>query len=313
VSEEKETVAIIRIRACPCCESEQLRARYEVRHVEDDPLFAWARQVDYSCAPILHCRNCGFVFKGTQPAPELLERHYAESGSDYQQRLAEDDPAFRSDYRHARLFLQEKFPKGGSILDVGCSRGFFLQSLGEGWQLYGVEPSRSAADYAAQQHGIRVHVGGLLSASFADNLFDAVTLFDVVEHLPEPTRLLVEARRVLKPGGWLVIGTGNCEALAARLAGSQWAYMAIPDHLSFFGRRSLRRALVSAGFSRVLFRGLHHGSLGYPVWTGWLRAVIRYRAIGLFGPGITRLPVFRSKAGQLPVPYFWDHFLSMAS
>lgn len=312
MSEVKGSAAILPIRACPCCGNEQLRTRFGVCHVEDDPLFAWARQVGYTCAPIAQCRVCGFVFKSMQPAAELLERHYAESGADYQQRLAEDDPAFRSDYRHARLFLQTKFPQGGSILDVGCSRGFFLQSLGEGWQLYGVEPSRSAADHAAG-HGIRVHPGSLFSASFADHFFDAVTMFDVVEHLQEPARLLADARRILKPGGWLVIGTGNCEALTARLAGSQWAYMAIPDHLSFFGRRSLRRALVSAGFSRVLFRGIHHGSLGYPVWTGWLRAVIRHRAISLFGPGITRLPVFRSKGGPLPVPYFFDHFLCQAT
>jgi SAM-dependent methyltransferase len=313
VSDEKGTAAILRIRACPCCSSEQLRTRFEVRHIMDDPLFAWAQRAEYARASIQRCRECGFVFKGEQPGPGLLEGHYAESGEDYQQRLAEDEPEFRSDYRHARRFLRERFPEGGSVLDVGCSRGFFLRSLGKAWQLYGVEPSRSAADYAARQHGIRVHAGSLFSAAYAGSSFDAVTVFDVVEHLPDPPRLLAEVRRILKPGGWLVIGTGNCDAVTARLAGSKWAYLAIPDHLSFFGQRSLRRALVAAGFSRVLLRGLHHGEMSHPVWTGWLRAVIRHRAITMFGPGITRLPVFRSKTGPLPVPYFWDHILCLAS
>jgi SAM-dependent methyltransferase len=290
-----------------------LRTRFEVRHVEDDPLFAWTREAEYTRAPVALCRACGFVFKSMQPAAELLERHYAESGADYQQRLAEDDPAFRADYRHARGFLAEKFPQGGSILDVGCSRGFFLHSLGNGWQLHGVELSRSAAEYAAQQHGIQVHAGSLFTASFADGFFDAVTVFDVMEHLPEPAKLLAEVRRILKPAGWLVIGTGNCDSLAARLAGSQWAYFAIPDHLSFFGKNSLRRTLAAAGFSRLEFRNLHHGSSGNAEWKGWLRAVIRHRAISIFGTGITRLPVFHSRAGQLPVPYFWDHILCLAS
>lgn len=304
-----EAPIIRAVAACPLCGGARLRRCFEIDHFESDPLYAWAEQAGYTRVPIVECRDCGFAFKGKQPAQELLERHYAETGREYQDRLAEDDPAFRSDYRLARQFLRQRFPQGGRALDVGCGRGFFLKSLATGWELYGVEPSRNAADYAARQHGITAHAGDLLSAGFAAESFDVVSLFDVVEHLSQPARVFTEVRRIMKPGGWLVAGTGNWGALTARLAGRQWAYLAIPDHLSFFSQTSLRRALVSAGFSRILFRNLHHGRLSMDVTSGWLRAVIRHRAISLFGPGITRLPLFRSKSKQLPVPYLWDHLL----
>lgn len=308
------TESVIRsIPACPVCGGDQLRPRFEVRHIEDDPLFAWARQAGYAGASVVECSACGFAFKSRQPLPEFLARHYAATGVEYQSRLAEDDPAAREDFAVARQFLQKKFPGGARILDVGCGRGFFLKSLGTGWALCGIEPSRSAAEFAQRQNGIRTLRGDLFSGAFETHCFDAVTMFDVVEHLAHPQEVLAEARRILKPGGWLIVGTGNWGALTARLGGRQWAYLAIPDHLSFFSPASLQRALRAAGFSRVLFRSLHHGPRNWRVASGWLRAVVRYRSISMFGPGITRLPLFRSKSEQLPVPYFWDHLLALAS
>jgi len=308
-----EAAGIRSIAACPVCVCARLRRCFEVRHIVDDPLFAWARHAGYSCAEIVECSDCGFAFKGRQPEPELLAQHYAETGEDYQSRLAEDDPAARGDFAGARRFLWKQLPRGGRVLDVGCGRGFFLKSLGAGWELCGVEPSASAAEFAKRQHGVQAHCGDFFSAGCGPGSFDAVTMLDVVEHLTQPAPMFAEARRILKPGGWLVVGTGNWGALTARLAGKQWAYLAIPDHLSFFSVSSLGRALAVAGFSRVSFQRLHHGPRSWEVTSGWMRAVLRHRAISRFGPGVTRLPLFRSKGEELPVPYFWDHLLSFAS
>ena len=307
-----QLAAIQHVSSCPVCSSKRLRERFEVAHYENDLLYAWAQNVDYARAPIVECGECGFAFKGTQPTEEFLRRHYAQTSAEYQTRQAEDDAAYRTDYERARRLLTQRFPQGGRILDVGCGRGFFLQSLGKEWERHGVEPSQSAADYAARENGIPVHAGSLFSVKLPDAFFDVVTLFDVMEHLAEPAKIVAEVRRVLKPGGSLLIGTGNCGSLAARLAGAQWVYLAIPDHVSFFSEASLRRVLAAAGFKEILFHSLHHGQMSLAAASGWLRAVVRHRTISLLGSGITRLPIFRHKAGQLPVPYFRDHFICLA-
>jgi SAM-dependent methyltransferase len=307
-----QLAAIQRVSSCPACGGKRLRERFEVAHYEDDPLYAWAQNVDYAHAPIVECGDCNFIFKGKQPSEEFLRRHYAQTSAEYQERQAEDDATYRTDYGLARRLLAQRFPQGGRILDVGCGRGFFLKSLGKEWERHGVEPSRSAAEYAARENGIPVHAGNLVAMKLPAGFFDVATLFDVMEHLAQPAKLVAEVRRVLKPGGSLLAGTGNFGSVTARLAGRQWAYLAIPDHVSFFSEASLRGVLSRAGFSEILFHSLHHGQMSVAAASGWLRAVARHRLIELFGQGITRLPTFRHKAGELPVPYFRDHFICLA-
>jgi 2-polyprenyl-3-methyl-5-hydroxy-6-metoxy-1,4-benzoquinol methylase len=307
-----QLAAIQDVSSCPACGGKRLRERFEVAHYEGDPLYRWAENVGYRRAPIVECGDCAFVFKGKQPSEEFLRRHYSQTSAEYQERQAEDDAAYRTDYELARRLLAQRYPQGGHILDVGCGRGFFLRSLGRRWERHGVEPSQSAAEFAARENGIPVHAGSLLAMKFPAEFFDVVTLFDVLEHLAEPARIVAEVRRLLKPGSSLLIGTGNVGSFAARLAGRQWAYLAIPDHVSFFSKASLRNTLVKAGFSEVVFHTLHHGQMSFGVASGWLRAVLRHRLIEMFGMEITRLPVFRHKDATLPVPYFRDHFICVA-
>jgi SAM-dependent methyltransferase len=86
-----------------------------------------------------------------------------------------------------------------------------------------------------------------LRAPFASQRFDAVTLWDVLEHLPDPHAAVAEVARLLRPGGRLVLTTGDVGSLAARLSGSRWHLYTIPEHLFFFSRRSLRLLLAAHG------------------------------------------------------------------
>src|SRR5438876_707663 len=152
----------------------------------------------------------------------------------------------------------------------------------------------------------------LVTAKFPAQSFDVICSFDVLEHLPSPTPIFREARRILRPGGWLLLGTGDSGSLTARLAGSRWTYLCLPEHLSFFNSNSLRKGLAKAGFSVSRFERIHHGERSRSVATGWMRGVGKHWAIELFGENIIRLGLFRQKTTEFLVPYFFDLMICVA-
>ena len=136
-----------------------------------------------------------------------------------------------------------KQPTEVEMLDVGCSSGALLRVAGDlGFAVYGVEPATAAAS-TARTLGFEVFDGLLEEAAYTDNRFDLVTLFEVIEHLTEPADLLLEIRRILKPGGILLVGTGNGASWTAQTLGAKWEYFDISlhgGHISFFNPESLR-------------------------------------------------------------------------
>ena len=311
----RETGALLKletVRACPLCAGTELKAKYRVCHISGDSLHSWAENGGFPASTVVECRNCGFLCKKDRPTLAYLGEHYAGSSAEYLERVAEDHPTIREDFRAARRLLHDAFPKGGSILDVGCASGFFLESLGSGWEKHGLEIFRLAAQRARERTGIVVHESDISGARFHDKSFDVVSSFDVVEHLAEPMQFFREARRILKPRGRLILGTGNCRSFSALMSRQRWSYLSIPEHVSFFSPHPLRVGLRRAGFSRAIFRRIHHGERSVSSTTSWLRATGKHWAIALCGEDIVRLKLFRQKTTEFPVPYFFDHMLCIA-
>ncbi len=300
------------VRSCPLCEGTNLQHKFEVQHVIGDPLDSWAEGQGFSLAPVVSCQDCGFLFKSLRPPQGYFAEHYACLDESYVERVAEELPGFREDYSVARNIVRRAFPKGGSVLDVGCASGFFLESLGGNWERHGLELFEAAAKRARARGVVSVRKCDIVSAKFASESFDVVCSFDVVEHMGDPMSFFREVRRVLKPGGMLLLGTGDCGAFGARLAGRRWAYLAFPEHLSFFSPRAMRRALDKAGFSRVHFTRVHHGERTRSAATGWARGVGKHWAVELCGEKITRFGIFRQKTSEFLIPYFFDHMICAA-
>jgi SAM-dependent methyltransferase len=200
------------------------------------------------------CSECGLVYMSPRPATKKLEALYDES---YFQ--SSDPKVGYSVYEGDKLSLRDKSSRlldaierhvaPGRFLDVGCAYGFSLQVARErGWLVEGIEPALRVAAQVQRELGVPVH-RDLFAAGLPDRSFDAVALWDVIEHLPEPHQALVELRRILREGGCCSIVTPDLSSLAARLMGSRWEEMCkMPEHIYFFDRTSLQRLLERAGF-----------------------------------------------------------------
>ena len=137
---------------------------------------------------------------------------------------------------------------GARLLEVGCGDGSQLARKRElGWSVEGLDFDASAVEAAARR-GLRVRVGDLAAQKYADSSFDAIYLTHVFEHVPDPRSLLCEAKRVLTPGGILVIQTPNASGWGHRLFGSAWRGLEPPRHLTLHTRASARRLSEEAGF-----------------------------------------------------------------
>lgn len=147
------------------------------------------------------------------------------------------------------LPLIEKHGAVGRLLDVGCAYGFTLEVARErGWEGTGVEPAAAVAGGTARRLGVRVEKD-LLAAGFPREAFHAVTLWDVIEHLPDPRAALLEVARVLRPGGVCSVVTPDAGSLAARVLGARWEErQKMPEHILFFDRPSLALLLRECGF-----------------------------------------------------------------
>jgi 2-polyprenyl-3-methyl-5-hydroxy-6-metoxy-1,4-benzoquinol methylase len=138
---------------------------------------------------------------------------------------------------------------GGRVLDVGAGYGFFLEALEKaGYEGHGLEVSPHAAEQARQRtRGQVVRQGAEEPFPFPDGHFDAITLFDVIEHLPGYPAVLASCRRCLRPGGKLFVITLNSGSLARPLLGKRWAWYQDPTHVHMFSARMLREGLEGAG------------------------------------------------------------------
>ncbi len=193
----------------------------------------------------VRCSGCGLVFLHPLPEPADLLACYDDR--DHGPVPPSDDPSGEEAVHRVR-FTEEldrikALAHRGRILDIGCAWGFSLDRCRQrGWEVHGVELSRVEADYARRRFGIEVFNGALGEARFPDRHFDVVTLWHVFEHVYDPLVLLAEIRRILKPGGVVVI------AVPTPISAPDYVFDAVPLHLFYFNEHTLRRVLRQTGF-----------------------------------------------------------------
>jgi 2-polyprenyl-3-methyl-5-hydroxy-6-metoxy-1,4-benzoquinol methylase len=142
-----------------------------------------------------------------------------------------------------------EFTYQGRLLDVGCNIGLFLNFAQKyGFDPVGVEINDDCASYGKKQFKINIINGKVESAAFLDDSFDVVTLFDVLEHIPDFNSLLIEIKRILKPNGLLLIQSPNIDSIMASVTKSKWNWLSVPDHLYHFTPDTLIKLLVKHNY-----------------------------------------------------------------
>ena len=170
----------------------------------------------------------------------------------------EDEASYRS-YFARKLDDLQRYQTSGRLLDVGCGAGFFLDAARErGYSVAGVDLSPVPATYARNTLGLEVAMGSLYEYQAPNDSFDAVTIFQTIEHDPDPAALTAELFRILAPGGVVMITTPAADGFVARVMASRWFGYRNVEHVSFFTRQSLQFALEQAGFE-ILFLDVEHG------------------------------------------------------
>jgi SAM-dependent methyltransferase len=153
--------------------------------------------------------------------------------------------------RRYRGYLQaiQRFVPTGRLLDVGCNLGLFLKvAIEHGYSVTGVEINEPCAVWGRTRWGLDVRAGALEDCGFGKGAFDVVTLFDVLEHVPNPRGLLRAVRPLLGGDGLLVLQSPNRESAMARMTGAKWYWLSPPDHLYHFSPRALMMLLAQEGF-----------------------------------------------------------------
>lgn len=144
----------------------------------------------------------------------------------------------------------------GDLLEIGSAYGFFLdEAHHRGWRVRGVEPSSSARAYARGTLGLDIGSEPLTELVVQRESVDAIAMWDVIEHLPDPRATVEAAFAWLRPGGVLALSTGDVASLSARLHGRDWSLMTPPWHQFYFSRSTMRRLLESTGFEVVHIDG----------------------------------------------------------
>lgn len=221
-------------------------------------------------ASIVRCSECGLLYQNPRPDSTEMSKYYPPDYDLYHvdQKIKKSSWLMRRAMQYGidkrcRMVTREK--SAGALLDLGCATGVFLTNMRRfpGWEVYGVEPSEYAVQVARETHGLNVFCGSLEEAAFQENQFDVVTLWDVLEHLPDPDASLRELHRILKPGGILVLRVPNIESWDARIFGQYWAGLEPPRHYYIFSPRTLGQLLAKNGFE-VKHMGCEIGS--YPTF-----------------------------------------------
>jgi SAM-dependent methyltransferase len=207
-------------------------------------------RTEVSTGRILRCRECRFGFREMSSTETELVELYRHMDT----RCFNAESKGRSKTAEAHLHIvQNHVRRKGRLLDVGCASGLFLRhAMDAGWDVVGVEPAEELCRTARELLGPQAEVYGstLQSIYLPPASFDAITLWDVLEHVSEPVSFLERCASVLKPGGLLFANVPDLDSWQSRALGSRWPLL-LPEHLNYFNPGSLRMCGDRAGLQWV--------------------------------------------------------------
>lgn len=196
------------------------------------------------------CRHCRLVFTVPQLSQDELRALY--TAPYYEKRTLRFGALIERAVSWSRRRLADticRLGPPGRVLEIGCGRGEILRMLRQrGWTVTGLELNEAAARRARDLLGSDVVVGPYQPDRFPAGAFDAVILWHVLEHLVNPSRVIADLARLVRPGGFVAIAVPNIESWQAAVTREHWLHLDVPRHTVHFSEAWLRTALKAAGF-----------------------------------------------------------------
>jgi SAM-dependent methyltransferase len=262
---------------------------------------------------LVQCERCAMKFVNPRPTAEALPRHYPEQYAPVM--VPNETPSLGRRLATALLSLRwlgyvreverviGRIPADARVVDVGTGLNEFLVHLQRmrGCLGLAVDFNPRVAEYIRSRLRMPVCHGTLLQAALAPETVDLVTMNEYLEHDPEPRSVLLEARRISRPGAHLVVEVPLMGALPSRVFGSCWSQLDIPRHLAFYTPETLTSMLESCGY-----RVVHVKPFGAPFSIGI--SVLQSLGMKKLGRGRAIDALLVLLAGAPFLPFFpWLH------
>jgi 2-polyprenyl-3-methyl-5-hydroxy-6-metoxy-1,4-benzoquinol methylase len=208
---------------------------------------------------IVQCNSCGFKF--TNPRPDALKLGDYYKSEEYVSHSNTSKGFVNSAYQLVRKYtllkklqLISKFYKTGSILDIGCGTGEFLKTFKDAkWQTLGIEPSPVVREMAIKNYGLDIRDESEIT-NLKSESFDVITMWHVLEHVPNINDRVEELKRLIRPDGMIIVAVPNPTSLDAKIYLENWAAYDVPRHLSHFSPNDINTLFNNHGLKvfRVL-------------------------------------------------------------
>ena len=245
----------LEVVACNLCGADEAETVYEARYQPGQPrdLVRTFRASgdELLIDRLVRCRRCGLEYVSPRPEGGAIVAAYS----------AGDDPDYisqvearRRTFDAALARIEAMCPGKGRLLDVGTAAGAFLAAARDrGWDVEGCEPNRWMAKWGSEYFRVPIRAGELFDQDYRPASFDVITLWDVIEHTPDPARVLRAVRQLLKPNGLLIVNYPDRGSWLARLMGRRWPFLS-SVHLYYFTRDTIATMLTRHGFDLLAVR-----------------------------------------------------------
>ncbi|MQA30321.1 MAG: methyltransferase domain-containing protein [Luteitalea sp.] len=271
--------------ACNLCGADDSETLYDAREpdtVRDMVRTFRASGDDLLIDPLVCCRRCGLQYVNPRPrASDIVHAYSTGDDPTYVSQVASRERTFAGAVAH----IEKLLPGTGRLFDIGTAAGAFLAAArARGWEVDGCEPNRWTAAWGSTRYGVPIRQGEIFDHDLPASAFDVVTLWDVIEHTPDPSRVIDRVRGLVKPGGLLIVNYPDIGSSIARALGRKWPFLS-SVHLYYFTRQTMRRLLERHGFEIVEMRPhiqrleldylLSRGVMVSPRVSRWSRLVAR--------------------------------------
>ncbi len=246
-------------------------------------------------ARFVQCKACRLVLQNPQPISQDLGARYDDEYFRYE---VENEEAF---FRLMMLGLNDAsffdkivptLPSVNRILDIGCATGRLLSHFKSlGWETGGVDLCAESANYGNKKYDVGIQVGDLLQLGLKEGYYSVIHASHLIEHVDNPGIFVNEIARLLIKGGVFICVTPSIDGFQALLHGGKWRSL-IPDHITLFSRKTLKRLLRNAGLSVEIVRTW--GGLAVGTAPTWLKKRVD-RWVKVLGAGDVVLMAARKK------------------